>query len=88
MRLDCKSNFSEGYQGTTQISPSFESHSISMQNNQRYASSDSWSPLIQQQLHYKTILCQTFVMGGICRFDKSCTFAHGSVELCTIPRHP
>ena len=84
-----KSNVSEGYEGTrTQITPPFKSHSKPIENNQKHASSESWSPLTHQEKQYKTVLCRVFENGGLCRFDKACTFAHGFSDLRPVPSHP
>lgn len=37
---------------------------------------------------YKTELCRPFEENGFCKYGDKCQFAHGSVELRTLNRHP
>lgn len=36
---------------------------------------------------YKTELCRSFIMNGVCRYDNKCRFAHGESEVRPIIRH-
>lgn len=62
--------------------------SLSIRSQNQTSSRSLVSPPAQQTSRYKTEMCRPFQENGTCKYGEKCQFAHGTVEVRNINRHP
>jgi len=62
--------------------------SLAVRSQNQTSSRSLVSPPAQQTSRYKTEMCRPFQENGTCKYGEKCQFAHGTVEVRNINRHP